>query len=86
MDKKELIINTAKEILIAHVQKGGEDKIDKIGDDFKLLVTKVKEAVDSIEKPQSFIKVDLEASNDSSKKIEAAGDKADKILDKYRSK
>jgi len=61
MDKKELIINTAKEILIAHVQKGGENKIDKIGDDFKLLVTKVSEAVDSIEKPQSFIKVDLGA-------------------------
>jgi hypothetical protein len=60
---KELIINTAKEIMIAHIQRWGEDKIDKMGDDFKSLVTKVSEAVDFIEKPQSFTNVDLESSN-----------------------
>jgi hypothetical protein len=60
---KEMIINTAKEIMIAHIQRWGEDEIDKMGDDFKSLVTKVSEAVDFIEKPQSFTNVDLESSN-----------------------
>jgi hypothetical protein len=62
MENKELIINTAKDILLAHIRKG-QGTIDIVGDNFKLLVTKVKEAVDSLEtspeKPLSVIPINL---------------------------
>jgi hypothetical protein len=50
MDTKELIIITAKEILLAYVSKGMVANLEKSGEDFKTLVSKVKEAVDSLEK------------------------------------
>jgi hypothetical protein len=59
MENKELIINTAKDILLAHIQKG-EGNVQMIGDDFKLLVTKVSEAVDSLEKPISHVEVNID--------------------------
>jgi len=55
MANEELIINTAKDILLAHIQKG-QGTIEMVGDNFKTLVTRVKEAVDSL--TPSFTKVD----------------------------
>ena len=58
MDRDEFIINTAKEILLSRAisQLRGTEGV---GNDFKLLVTKVREAVDSLEKPTGFSFIEI---------------------------